>query len=365
MDESLTAGAADVGFPADVIDPGFEQLYEPPSVGGRASLNMSNINYNDADDTINNNDDDDNDDVDDDDNVHEGCCGLANARSIFNIAAPALVNALCEVTLPLVNIMFVGHLNPDFLAAAALGNMFTNITGISVCFGLSSAVDTLASQSFGAKRYKYIGVLMQRQIAFTFCVAFVPIVLLWLYAEPLLVAASQQRHIARLSGEYIFWMLPGLPPIILYDIISRTFQAQKIVMPFVYIGCAINLINIGLCYVYIHVLDLGFYGAPLATSTCNWLFLISSIVYIRWNELHKLTWGGVDVVAAFSNWGGIARLALPGMGMVSCVCANDVSCVETMFPVLPQCLIASLSLTQNLTIDLCATCNSLSLSFSL
>lgn len=56
-----------------------------------------------------------------------------------------------------IQLMFIGHLGANELAAAALGSSFYKVTGLCVIIGLLSAVDTLVSQSYGAKKYKQVG----------------------------------------------------------------------------------------------------------------------------------------------------------------------------------------------------------------
>ena len=46
--------------------------------------------------------------------------------------------------------------------AATIGLMFVNVTGISLCFGGMSSLDTLCSQAFGARNFHLVGTWAQR-----------------------------------------------------------------------------------------------------------------------------------------------------------------------------------------------------------
>jgi MATE family multidrug resistance protein len=80
------------------------------------------------------------------------------------------------------NILFIGHIGADELAASALGVMFCNVTGYSVGIGLLAAMDTLGAQAFGAKNYMRVGILLQRTI-FILAIACIPISILWACSE--------------------------------------------------------------------------------------------------------------------------------------------------------------------------------------
>jgi len=46
----------------------------------------------------------------------------------------------------MLNLVFAGHLgDPIFVAAAGLGNMYTNVTCLLIIYGLNSAIATLCS----------------------------------------------------------------------------------------------------------------------------------------------------------------------------------------------------------------------------
>jgi MATE family, multidrug and toxin extrusion protein len=72
--------------------------------------------------------------------------GSADLRELLRLAAlagPVMGAYVLQMSLGLCNILFVGHIGQLELAAAALGNMYLNVTGYSVVVGLLSAMDTL------------------------------------------------------------------------------------------------------------------------------------------------------------------------------------------------------------------------------
>jgi len=78
-----------------------------------------------------------------------------------------LGNIMWKISTNVTNTIFVGHLaeSADSLSGAALGTMFTNVTGNSLAMGLTSGIDTLGGQSWGQKSYRKVGLILQRSIA--------------------------------------------------------------------------------------------------------------------------------------------------------------------------------------------------------
>ena len=70
---------------------------------------------------------------------------------IFKLAYPMVLASMAEQLSKQTTSMLVGHLSPVYLGAATMGLMFVNVTGISLCYGGMSSLDTLCSQAFGAK----------------------------------------------------------------------------------------------------------------------------------------------------------------------------------------------------------------------
>jgi len=72
-----------------------------------------------------------------------------DVHSQMKISVPTSVSLLLYKIPWLISLHFVGQLGPDELAAATLATTVCNITGMSICLGMRSAILTLGSQTIG------------------------------------------------------------------------------------------------------------------------------------------------------------------------------------------------------------------------
>ncbi|KAE8672482.1 hypothetical protein F3Y22_tig00111841pilonHSYRG00337 [Hibiscus syriacus] len=62
----------------------------------------------------------------------------------------------------MISMLFLGRLGELALAGGSLAIGFANITGYSVLSGLSIGMEPICGQAFGAKKYKILGLAMQK-----------------------------------------------------------------------------------------------------------------------------------------------------------------------------------------------------------
>ena len=74
---------------------------------------------------------------------------IAEFYEVAKLALPAVATNVLSSSLQVVDQAFVGHIGPAQLAAAALGNSLFNMLWFWL-LGVSTALDTLASQAHGA-----------------------------------------------------------------------------------------------------------------------------------------------------------------------------------------------------------------------
>jgi MATE family multidrug resistance protein len=236
--------------------------------------------------------------------------------TIASLAWPIVLAYILQFSLNMVNVMFLGHLDSNYLAASALGNMYANVTGYSLIFGLATAADTLCSQSFGNKQYKQMTIFALRTALFLL-VCTIPIYFIWTFSEKLLLLAGQQADIAKLSGQFISILSFGMLPITLYEVLKKWCQAQRVVKLFVVIGVAANIFNIMACYLLIYTFDFGFAGAAISTVLSNWFMLLFGVFCVVYMGYHRNAWPrDLRISDLFAGWKELVLLGVPGMIMI-------------------------------------------------
>lgn len=235
---------------------------------------------------------------------------------ILKFATPVVTAYLFQTSIGVINISFIGHLAPELLAGAAMGNMFVNITGYAFAYGLATSVDTLCSQAFGAQAYQMVGLIAVRcAVVIIICTS--PIYFIWYNCEHILKFLGQTDSVAHLAGIYVWRLAPGYLPVILFDISKKYLQSQQIVKPMIWVGFVTNLFHAAVCYLYIHRWDMGFAGASAANVTAQWFMFLFGLFVIRICGYHRNTWPThFEFSQLFKGWSGILKLGLPGMLMV-------------------------------------------------
>jgi len=67
-------------------------------------------------------------------------------KRVIKIAVPASLGAIISFSQETINLIFIGALNDTVsLAAVGLGNIFINMLGVAIFFGMNGALETLVS----------------------------------------------------------------------------------------------------------------------------------------------------------------------------------------------------------------------------
>ncbi|KAI9143277.1 mate-domain-containing protein [Paraphysoderma sedebokerense] len=231
-------------------------------------------------------------------------------------AAPCISSSVLQFANKFTMTLFVGHLGSAELAASTLAVMFSNVLGYSICFGLTTALDTLCSQAVtGSQDKRYAGIILQRSIIINLLVI-APIVFIWLNASPLLQVLGQDPVLSDMSGTFLIYLLPSLFPNIIFNAVSKFLQAQGLMEAPFYVLFFTFPINLVLQYLFTwyEPTAIGFYGAPIGCSIADWLAMIGLILYTVFVNGYQCwhPWS----IEAFRQWGQYFRLALPGLLMM-------------------------------------------------
>lgn len=197
-------------------------------------------------------------------------------RKLTDLSLPMIVNALIQEAQYTSTMIFVGRLGEaKYLGAATLGNMLCNITGYSLAFGLCSALDTLIAQAYGAKAYYLMGLHAQRA-AIIMTLFSIPVAVVWWETDWIIYnLMGIDKEIARLAGYWARWILLGLWPTLMFQVLRKLLQSGGIVWPVIVASLVSTVANVVSNYVTIYVLGWGFDGAAMSVSIAQWAGFLS------------------------------------------------------------------------------------------
>lgn len=123
------------------------------------------------------------------------------------------------------SVLIVGRISADALAVSSFSFMFAQVTAYCVALGGTTAIDTLGSAVFTAsKDPRDVGIILQR--AFIVLTAFyIPIVMLWIFSEPIFLALGQEDFVARDSAKFLMLLIPGAWAYIGFEAVKKLLQA--------------------------------------------------------------------------------------------------------------------------------------------
>ncbi|KFP33797.1 Multidrug and toxin extrusion protein 1, partial [Colius striatus] len=214
----------------------------------------------------------------------------------------------------LVSSIFCGHLGKVELASVTLAIAVINVTAISVGYGLSSACDTLISQTYGSKNLLRVGVILQRAILILLLCCF-PCCAVLINIEQFLLLIQQDPEVSRLTQHYVMAFVPALPAVFLYNLEARYLQNQMIMWPLVLSGIVGNVVNVVANCIFLYVFHLGITGSAWANTVAQYSQTVFLFLYIIGRKLHVKTWGGWSSECLL-EWDSFISLAIPSMLMM-------------------------------------------------
>ncbi|CAE6534146.1 unnamed protein product [Rhizoctonia solani] len=241
----------------------------------------------------------------------------AEAWVLLYYAIPIFGTQILEYSLMMASVISIGHISTEALASSTLGSMTASMTGLSIIHGFASALDSLLPQAWTSDRPQNVGLWTQRMMVLMTLIM-IPILGIWSNAEAILLKLRQEPNIAHLAGVYLRWFSLGLPGQVISVILRRFYQAQGLVHIPTVIMIVIAPINALLCWLLVwgpRPLNVGFIGAPIASSISFNLMAVILLVYARWfipnTAFHPIN------RQSFLEIGKLFRLGLSGVGQIA------------------------------------------------
>lgn len=138
-----------------------------------------------------------------------GTARMSELSALLRLAVPIVATQLGEIAIHTTDVMMIGRLGPQALAAGTLGAHYA-IFLLLLGLGIAMAVQPLAAQAKGARDARGMRRYV-RQGLWAGLAASLPIMLAYLAAEPVLRALGQEPASVALAGGYLDAMLWGVP----------------------------------------------------------------------------------------------------------------------------------------------------------
>ncbi|CAI9088692.1 OLC1v1023097C1 [Oldenlandia corymbosa var. corymbosa] len=239
---------------------------------------------------------------------------VKEAKNQLLFSLPMILTNVSYYGIPVISVMFAGHLGDLQLAASTLANSWCAVTGLAFMVGLSGALESLCGQGYGAKLYRMLGVYLQSSCIISFFFSIL-ISILWWFSDKILILLHQDPEISKSAGLYLKFLIPGLFAYAILQNILRFLQTQSVVAPLVVCSVLPLIIHIGITYVLVKCTALAFRGAALAASISLWISVLMLGCYVLCATKFKDTWDGFSM-ESFLYVPATLKLALPCAAMV-------------------------------------------------
>jgi len=192
----------------------------------------------------------------------------AELAQTIRLALPLALTQLGQVVMMTTDLVLIGRLGHEALAAAALAH--TVLFGaFTLGMGLVAAVAPLAAQAFGARRPRMVRRTLRVGL-WAAAILGAPMTFVQFRGEDILVALGQNPHSATLAGRYLAGMAWAIIPAWMFIACRNFMGAINRPEPALWITLAAIPANAALAYVLIYggfgVRGLDLFGAGLATA---------------------------------------------------------------------------------------------------
>jgi putative MATE family efflux protein len=139
--------------------------------------------------------------------LHEGPKIPRGSMGVWTLAWPSIITNLFYATSSIAAIKVVGALGPDAIAAAVTGQRVTFILQ-AVLTGVLAGSTALIARNWGANNKEEAGIFFSRTIQLVIFLAVISAILIWKFAEPLVIFFGLKGEALVLSTLYLKSIAP-------------------------------------------------------------------------------------------------------------------------------------------------------------
>lgn len=217
---------------------------------------------------------------------------------MLRLAAPLAAAELGWMAMGIVDTIMAGPLGPAAVGAGILGNMVFYPLAMSFT-GLLLGMDTLVSQSFGAREVRDCRLTLVNGL--WLAILLTPVAVgLTMAAIPALRLAGANPNVMTECAPYMRNLEWGLLPLFLFSALRRYVQSVNVVKPVTFILISANLVNFAGDWVFMYghlgAPAMGLAGSGISTSLARIYMAVVMCAAVVWEErrsgraVYGLTW---------------------------------------------------------------------------
>lgn len=208
----------------------------------------------------------------------------AEARATLSLAWPLMLTNVAQVLLGVTDVVFMGWLGPEALAAGALA-VNLNFAFLIFGIGLVTATQPLIAIELGRKRHSVRDVRRTvRQGLWSAVAISIPIWMILWHGEALFLLMGQEPRLAAEAGRYLHTFQWGILPFLFYIVLRNFVAALQRPVTALWVGIAAVLVNAVLVYGLVFgrfgLPALGLPGAGIGTTITNILMFVGMAVVV-------------------------------------------------------------------------------------
>ena len=210
---------------------------------------------------------------------------------ILTLAIPNVASSLAMYSTSVITTLCISHEDkPDLLAAFGLGNLIANVLGLSIGVGLTSVLETLVSQAYGAGNAHLTAVHLNRA-RLVVTIAIIPCFFCLYWTDWLLLGLGQDPGVSAMAAQFTRGSMIGLLPFFYLCCTSSFLRSCQHPQPPLLTNVFGSIVHVFVSIYLVNVRQLGMWGAGLAMSINNILrFFVLEFFLSRKPELHGHEW---------------------------------------------------------------------------
>ena len=233
------------------------------------------------------------------------------AKHLWTLAWPVILGQLGLVSMGTVDVLVVGRLGAEPLAALGIANVISFMP-LMFALGVTAGMDPFFTRAFGANRARDAGEAFVRG-AWILAILCVPVTLWHLCAGPILDALQQPESIRSDAVIYCAILAARVPSFLIFSLMRQFLQAQHILRPAMWIILLGNVANLVTDVWWVHggggVPALGVEGAAWSTLIVSWMMAFALAAWCKAPLLDSLR--GIPWRTQPADLYGAARIAFP------------------------------------------------------